>query len=246
MAGVFTGEYRHSVDDKGRIAVPSKFRAQLDGGAVVSRWLDSCWRSTRGRAGTPLPTRSRPCRSPTGAGSFSGSSSPAPSTRRSTAGAGSSSRPSALKAAGLQNEAVVVGSRDHAEIWAPARWDDYRRSLRGHRVTREDPRGPWDLGVPHALRGPLGSVRRTWRDEGRAPPVLAEEVISMLSPAIGGNFRSTPRSAAVGTPSGSWRRPIPMAASRPRCRRGGHRRSRPACGRDSATGWSCAGRTSAS
>ena len=39
---MFTGEYRHSVDDKGRIAVPSKFRAQLDGGAVVSRWLDAC------------------------------------------------------------------------------------------------------------------------------------------------------------------------------------------------------------
>ena len=30
---------------------------------------------------------------------------------------------------GLGTEAVVVGSRDHAEIWAPARWDDYRRSL---------------------------------------------------------------------------------------------------------------------
>ena len=39
---VFTGEYRHTVDDKGRIAVPSKFRAQLDGGAVVSRWIDGC------------------------------------------------------------------------------------------------------------------------------------------------------------------------------------------------------------
>ena len=31
--------------------------------------------------------------------------------------------------AGLEGEAVVVGSRDHAEIWAPARWDDYRRGL---------------------------------------------------------------------------------------------------------------------
>jgi hypothetical protein len=29
---VFTGEYRHTVDDKGRIAVPVKFRAQLDPG----------------------------------------------------------------------------------------------------------------------------------------------------------------------------------------------------------------------
>ena len=39
---MFTGEYRHSVDDKGRLAVPSRFRAQLDAGLVVSRWLDAC------------------------------------------------------------------------------------------------------------------------------------------------------------------------------------------------------------
>jgi DNA-binding transcriptional regulator/RsmH inhibitor MraZ len=31
--------------------------------------------------------------------------------------------------AGLEAEAVVVGARDHAEIWAPDRWDVYRRGL---------------------------------------------------------------------------------------------------------------------
>ena len=31
--------------------------------------------------------------------------------------------------AGLEGEAVIVGSRDHAEVWTPARWDDYRREL---------------------------------------------------------------------------------------------------------------------
>jgi MraZ protein len=30
---------------------------------------------------------------------------------------------------GLGNEAVVVGSRDHAEIWAPDRWATYRKEL---------------------------------------------------------------------------------------------------------------------
>ena len=30
---------------------------------------------------------------------------------------------------GLGGDAVVVGSRDHAEIWAPDRWDAYRRAL---------------------------------------------------------------------------------------------------------------------
>jgi hypothetical protein len=39
---VFTGEYRHTVDDKGRIAVPVKFRTQLDPGSMVSGWLDDC------------------------------------------------------------------------------------------------------------------------------------------------------------------------------------------------------------
>ena len=39
---MFTGEYRHTIDGKGRVAVPSRFRAQLDAGAFVSRWLDSC------------------------------------------------------------------------------------------------------------------------------------------------------------------------------------------------------------
>src|SRR5437868_11606536 len=39
---VFTGEYRHSVDEKGRMAVPSRFRTQLEDGAFISRWIDAC------------------------------------------------------------------------------------------------------------------------------------------------------------------------------------------------------------
>lgn len=39
---MFIGEYSHNLDDKGRLAVPAKFRILLKGGAVVTKGLDNC------------------------------------------------------------------------------------------------------------------------------------------------------------------------------------------------------------
>lgn len=39
---MFIGEYSHNLDDKGRLAVPKKFRSVLSKGAVVTRGLDNC------------------------------------------------------------------------------------------------------------------------------------------------------------------------------------------------------------
>lgn len=36
------GEYKHSIDDKGRLAIPAKFRAKIEGGAIITRGLDKC------------------------------------------------------------------------------------------------------------------------------------------------------------------------------------------------------------
>lgn len=39
---MFIGEYSHNLDEKGRLAIPKKFRADLSEGAVATRGLDSC------------------------------------------------------------------------------------------------------------------------------------------------------------------------------------------------------------
>ena len=128
---MFTGEYRHSVDAKGRLAVPSKFRAQLAGGAFVSRWLDTClaiwprdgWERLAGKVGA-LPTVEN-----AGARAFSRFVF-ASAVEVEYDAQGRFVLPAYLReAAGLGGEAVIVGSLDHAEIWAPERWEEYRRAL---------------------------------------------------------------------------------------------------------------------
>ena len=127
---MFTGEYRHTVDDKGRIAVPAKFRVQLGAGAVVSRWLDAClaihtqqgWDELAGKVAA-LPITD-------------------PNARRFQrlifAGAaeveldrqGRVLLPAYLRDhIALGTDAVVVGSRDHAEIWVPTTWATYAQGL---------------------------------------------------------------------------------------------------------------------
>lgn len=127
---MFTGEYRHAVDDKGRIAVPARFRAQLAGGIVVAQWLDDClaifpgqeWEKLAAKVGS-LPMTDPNARL---------------LQRRLFAGAleteldrqGRILLPQGLRArAGLDTEAMVLGLQDHAEIWSPDRWAGYREAL---------------------------------------------------------------------------------------------------------------------
>jgi len=39
---MFIGEFNHSIDIKGRLAVPAKFRKHLGEGAIITRGLDRC------------------------------------------------------------------------------------------------------------------------------------------------------------------------------------------------------------
>ena len=127
---MFTGEYRHTVDDKGRIAVPVKFRAQLAPGSMISGWLDDClaihtqtgWEELSTKiAALPLTDEKARLFS-----RFVFSHA----TEAEMDKQGRVLLPAYLReAVGLTGDAVLVGSQDHAEIWAPDRWDAYRKTL---------------------------------------------------------------------------------------------------------------------
>jgi MraZ protein len=39
---MFIGEYKYNLDEKNRLALPSKFRKLFNGGAVITKGLDNC------------------------------------------------------------------------------------------------------------------------------------------------------------------------------------------------------------
>ena len=143
---MFTGEYRHSVDDKGRVAVPVKFRAELVGGAMVSKWIDGC-----------LAIFPRPAWDVL-AGKASGLQVTDASARTfqrflfATAFEFELDRqgrlvvPGTLRDyAGLTGDAVVVvGSSDHLELWSPDRWRTYSAEMDAPEVLAQHLQG---LGI---------------------------------------------------------------------------------------------------
>ncbi len=127
---MFTGEYRHTVDDKGRIAVPAKFRVQLGAGAVVSRWLDACLaiHTQQGWDELAAKVAALPITDPNARRFqrliFAGASEVELDRQ------GRVLLPAYLRDhIALGTDAVVVGSRDHAEIWVPATWATYAQGL---------------------------------------------------------------------------------------------------------------------
>ena len=127
----FRGQYEHSLDSKDRITVPARFRAPLDGGAVLVAGLDPCVEvfSTQGYearmrryAGelNPLTKRGRMMQ------------------RRFNASAQDESLDSAgrvrvakhlAQQAELSGPCVVIGVDDHLELWNPERWAEHSAEI---------------------------------------------------------------------------------------------------------------------
>lgn len=128
MAAMFIGEYQHALDDKGRLAIPAKFRRRLTKGAVVTRGLDNClfvytpeeWKKLAAKL-AQLP--------------FSQANSRA-FARLMLAGAmdvefdgqGRVVLPEYLRQyAGLDRDVVVAGLFSRLEIWDKAKWESYKK-----------------------------------------------------------------------------------------------------------------------
>lgn len=124
---MFIGEYTHNLDDKGRLAIPVKFRNDLKKGAVVTRGLDNClflytkteWQKLAERLAT-LPISQADSRA---------------FARLMLAGAmdvefdkqGRIILPEYLREfATIKKEVIVAGLYNRLEIWDKKKWDVYK------------------------------------------------------------------------------------------------------------------------
>ncbi|WP_309862624.1 division/cell wall cluster transcriptional repressor MraZ [Desmospora profundinema] len=123
---MFMGEYRHTVDEKGRLIIPSKFRDGLGSSFVVTRGLDHClfvypmgeWKQLE-LALKALPFTKKDARAFTRF-FFSGA------TVAELDKQGRVNLPGNLREfAKLEKECVVIGVSNRVEIWSKEAWSAY-------------------------------------------------------------------------------------------------------------------------
>lgn len=124
--GMFLGEYLHSVDGKGRIAVPARFRSKIERGAVLTRGVDPClyiypmetWEAKASELSSAI-TDPRLLRLVERR--FFGMAHELELDAQGRIVVPAKFR----KYADLTAEAMVIGARDRFEIWSVAGWDAY-------------------------------------------------------------------------------------------------------------------------
>ncbi len=125
---MITGEYRASLDEKGRILIPSKMRNDIDGGAlVVTRGIERClwlfpteeWKRIAGNlmdSTSLFQAKARMLQR--------GFIAPAQEAEFDKAGR-INVPPSLRDYAGLKKECVVLGIENYIEIWDEGSYNSY-------------------------------------------------------------------------------------------------------------------------
>jgi|HigsolmetaGSP11D_1036233.scaffolds.fasta_scaffold24780_1 MraZ protein len=123
---MFLGEYQHSIDDKGRITIPAKFRDALGAEFIVTRGLDGClfvypreeWALLEQKLKS-LPMMKSDARA-FARFFFSGASECEWDKQ------GRVNIPSQLREyAKLEKDCVIIGVSNRVEIWDKATWEAY-------------------------------------------------------------------------------------------------------------------------
>ena len=120
---VFLGSHTHNLDTKGRLAIPARFRDELDDGLVLTRGFDKCIALYPLAAWETLANRIN---------ELSIADANVRQFRRMVFSEAvdvqldSQGRilvPAPLRVfAGIEREVVVIGVHSSIEIWGPARW----------------------------------------------------------------------------------------------------------------------------
>lgn len=123
---MFLGTHTPRLDDKGRLALPARFRQDLEGGLVICKGQDRCLYvfsvSEFGRVTEPLrtaPVTDRRVRDYSRV-LFASASNETPD------GQGRITVPPTLRQyAGLRKDCVVIGADTRIEVWDSGAWDEY-------------------------------------------------------------------------------------------------------------------------
>ena len=141
---MFLGEYTHTIDDKGRVTIPAKFRGELAAGLVVTRGFDQNlmvftaneWEAlAENIAARPLSDESvRAFRRRV----FSGAVDLTPDRQ------GRIVLPGYLREfADIDDEVVIAGMFNYVELWSTEAWQEVRESIEDNNdATRWE-----DLGI---------------------------------------------------------------------------------------------------
>ena len=127
------GEYKHSVDAKGRLAMPAKLRDELGERFTVTKGLDGClavypekeWEGLEARIRALPMSKSRDLQRFFFSAAFDAELD----------AQGRILLPANLRAyAGLVKEAIIIGASNHAEIWDAAKWTAYNDTITDDRI----------------------------------------------------------------------------------------------------------------
>lgn len=126
---MFMGEYHHSIDDKGRLIIPAKFRSELGDKFIITRGIENClfaypekrWEEIVHKLES-LPFTKKDARNFTRF--FLSGATVAEFDKQGRVNITSP----LINYAGIEKECIIIGTGDRLEIWSEDAWNSFFNS----------------------------------------------------------------------------------------------------------------------